>query len=144
MAHNNKMSEASANAMADRLAQLANSGFIRIYDGTQPAGADDPLTTQNQLCELLLGSPAFGAASGGMITANPITPGASISADLVLTGDLCGSGDFFCGNVSGQATSPITLDLDKSTFTMTKVPEGAAPPTRPAIDCSGTQSDPPR
>jgi len=74
MAHNNKMSEASANAMADRLAQLANSGFIRIYDGTQPAGADDPLTTQNQLCELLLGSPAFGAASGGMITANPITP----------------------------------------------------------------------
>jgi hypothetical protein len=76
--------------------------------------------------------------------ANPITPGASISADLVLTGSLCGSGDFFCGNASGQATSPIVLDLGGSTFTMTKVADGGAPPTRPAIDCSGALADPPR
>lgn len=74
MAHNTKMSEASVNAQADRLAQLANNGFIRFYDGAQPASADDPLTDQNQLCELLLGSPAFGTASGGTIAANSITP----------------------------------------------------------------------
>lgn len=73
MAHNTKMSEVSVNAQADRLAQLANNGLLRMYDGTQPATADDPITDQVQLCELLLGNPAFGAASGGTITANPIT-----------------------------------------------------------------------
>lgn len=74
--------------------------------------------------------------------ANPITPGASISADLVLTGSLCGSEDFFCGNVSGQATSPIVLDLTKSTFTLTRIPDGGTAPTTPAIDCSGTLAAP--
>jgi len=74
MAHNAIMSETAVNAQADRLGTLANNGFIRIYDGDQPATADDPITDQNQLCELLLGSPAFGAASGGTITANAITP----------------------------------------------------------------------
>ena len=73
MAHNTIMAETAVNAQADRLGQLANNGFIRFYDGTQPATADDPITTQNQLCELLFGSPAFGAASGGTIMANPIT-----------------------------------------------------------------------
>ena len=73
MAHNTIMSETAVNAQADRLAQLANHGFLRIYDGAQPASADTPLTAQNQLCELLFASPAFGAASGGIITANPIT-----------------------------------------------------------------------
>ena len=74
MAHNTHVSEVAVNAQADRLAQLANNGFLRIYDGTQPASCDDPITDQNQLCELLFGSPAFSAASGGTITATPITP----------------------------------------------------------------------
>jgi hypothetical protein len=73
MAHNCFMSETSVDAMADRLAQLANNGFLRIYDGAQPASSDDAITDQKQLCELLLGNPAFGAASGGTITAHPIT-----------------------------------------------------------------------
>lgn len=73
MAHNTLMSETAVNAQADQLAQLANNGFIRIYDGDQPDSSDDPITDQNQLCELLLGSPAFAPASGGAIQANPIT-----------------------------------------------------------------------
>jgi len=73
VAKNNHMSDIAVNAQADRIAQLANNGFMRFYDGTQPASADDPITDQNQLCELLLGSPAFGNASGGTITANTIT-----------------------------------------------------------------------
>jgi hypothetical protein len=136
---------------------LANVTTVPFEGGTgvaftiQPLAASDRTTPVDS--PLALGpfaidaSGAFRADIPGLQVsgaANPITPGASISADLVLTGDLCGSGDFFCGNVSGQATSPIVLDLDKSTFTMTKVAEGAAPPTRPVIDCSGTLSDPPR
>jgi hypothetical protein len=85
MAHNNKMSELAVNAEADRLAQLANNGFIRIYDGDQPASADDALTDQNQLCELLLGNPAFGAASGGVIAANAITADPDADATGVAT-----------------------------------------------------------
>jgi hypothetical protein len=136
---------------------LANVTTVPLDGGTgiaftvQPLAAADRTTPVDS--PLSLGpfpidqSGAFRADVPGLQVsgqANPITPGASISADLVLTGNLCGSGDFFCGNASGQATSPIVLDLGGSTFTMTKVADGGAPPTRPAIDCSGALAEPPR
>jgi hypothetical protein len=136
---------------------LANVSTVSLDGGTgiaftiQPLAASDRTTPVDSPLALgpfpVSGSGAFRADISGLQVsgaANPITPGAGISADLVLTGSLCGSGDFFCGNASGQATSPIVLDLTGSTFTMTKVADGGAPPTRPAIDCSGTLADPPR
>lgn len=79
MASNLRMSEAAVNAEADALAALVDNGFLRIYDGTQPASPDVPVTTQVLLAELRLGIPAFAAASNGIIVANPIT--SDISAD---------------------------------------------------------------
>lgn len=135
---------------------LANVTTVALDGGTgiaftvQPLAASDrttPVDSPTSLGPFPVGADgAFRADIPGLQVsgvANPITPGAGISADLVLTGNLCGTGDFFCGNVSGQATSPIVLDLAKSTFTMTKVPDGGTPPIRPAIDCSGTLADPP-
>jgi phosphatidylglycerophosphatase A len=75
MAKNTQLSNTTANAQADSLATLCNSGFIRIYDGTQPANANTAITSQVLLATLTFGATAFGAASAGVITANAITSG---------------------------------------------------------------------
>ncbi|SRR6266478_3112534 len=74
MSLNTRLSDLVVNIQADALAVLLNNGYIRIYDGAQPASADDPITTQNKLAELRFSSPAFGAAVGGVIIGNPFTP----------------------------------------------------------------------
>jgi hypothetical protein len=74
--------------------------------------------------------------------ANSVTPGAAITADVTLTGNLCGDGSFFCGTVSGHATQPITVSLTGSTFTLTQVTTPGALPARPKINCAGALADP--
>ncbi len=54
-----------------------NTGYIRIYDGAQPAGPDTAITTQNLLSTLRFGATAFGSSSSGVLTANAITSDAS-------------------------------------------------------------------
>jgi len=73
MALNTKLGNAGVNATGDALAALLDGGYLRIYDGVQPASADDAVTTQVLLAELRFGTPAFGAAVAGVITANAIT-----------------------------------------------------------------------
>lgn len=75
MALNLKLANAAVNAEADALGALLNTGYLRIYDGTQPATADTAISTQNLLAELRFGATAFGASSAGVITANSITSG---------------------------------------------------------------------
>lgn len=73
MALTPKISNAAANAAANAVVDLLNSGKLQIYDGSQPATADDAITTQVLLAELTLGNPAFGDAVDGVATANAIT-----------------------------------------------------------------------
>lgn len=80
MALDRRMSYAAVNAEANALAPLANTGYIRIYDGTRPANADTAVSTQTLLAELRFGATAFGAASNGVITANAITADSSANA----------------------------------------------------------------
>lgn len=75
-----RMSYAAVNVEANALAVRANSGYIRIYDGTRPANADTALGAQVLLAELRFGATAFGAASNGVITANAITADAAANA----------------------------------------------------------------
>jgi len=67
------ISNAAASAAADAVTALVNTGYLRIYDGTQPANANTAVSTQVLLAELRFGSTAFGAASNGVATANAIT-----------------------------------------------------------------------
>lgn len=97
MAHSLKMADAAVNEEASRLAALANGGYLRIYDGAQPASADDTLSGQNLLAELRFGTPAFGSAVAGVITANPIT--ADSDADAT------GTASWFCVWKSDGVTS---------------------------------------
>lgn len=73
--------------------------------------------------------------------ANPVT-GGDITADVVLSGSLCGDGHFFCGSVTGSVEKPVPLNLKGSTFTLTRLDTPASLPIRPAIDCAGTLADP--
>lgn len=80
MARNTRLSEEAQNVQLDALAPLADDGYIRLYDGEQPATPNTAVTTQTLLAELRLGNPAFGAAVGGIITANPIADDSDANA----------------------------------------------------------------
>jgi hypothetical protein len=80
VANNPKLSTVAANAAADAVTPLLNSGYLRLYDGTQPPSADTAVSTQVLLAELRYASPAFGAAVNAIATANAITPDASANA----------------------------------------------------------------
>lgn len=74
---NLRLATASQNAMADALAALVDAGSaggtIKIYTATQPASANTAISDQTLLATLTFSGTAFGAASGGVITAAAIT-----------------------------------------------------------------------
>lgn len=80
MAFNTQVSDAAANAACNAIAALCNSGFLRIYDSTQPANANTAISGQVLLAELTFGSTAFGTAAAGVCTANAITADSSANA----------------------------------------------------------------
>ena len=73
MANTPKVSNAGVNAAVDALAALANTGYLRLYDGAQPTNADTAVGAQVLLAELRLNATAFGASSAGVATAGAIT-----------------------------------------------------------------------
>ena len=113
MALNPTLSNLAANAEADAACALANSGWLRIYDGTQPANADTAVSTQNILAELRFGATAFGAASLGVATANAITADSSANATGTATWFRVFKSDgttaLWDGSV-GTATANLVLD----------------------------------
>jgi hypothetical protein len=80
MANNLKMSNAAVNAEADALSDLLDNGYLRIYDGSQPANADTAVGAQTLLAECRFANPASGAAVAGVITFSTITSDTSINA----------------------------------------------------------------
>jgi hypothetical protein len=80
MALNTQLAIATVNGQADNLAARLNSGFLRIYDGTQPATADTAVSTQVLLAELTFNATAAPAAVSGLLTFNAITADSSANA----------------------------------------------------------------
>jgi hypothetical protein len=113
MALNPKLSNAEASAAADAVVAHLNSGFLRIYDGTQAATADTEVGAQVLLAELTFNATAFGAASNGVATANAITADSSANATGTATWFRAlrsnGTSVVFDGSV-GTATSDLVLN----------------------------------
>ena len=113
MALNPKSSNVAANAAVDAMATLINTGYLRIYDGTQAATADTAVGAQVLLAELRYAATAFGAGSAGVATANAITADSSANATgtaswfRVLKSD--GTTAIFDGSV-GTATADLILN----------------------------------
>jgi hypothetical protein len=78
MTLNPHLADAAANAAANAIAPLANSGKLRIYDGVQPVNANTAIGAVNLLAELTMNAAAFGSASSGVITAAAITNGTGL------------------------------------------------------------------
>ena len=77
---NFKTTLARRNQVLDTLAANFNTGYLRIYSGTQPADADTALSGNTLLAELTFAATAFPAASGAVLTANAIGDAASAAA----------------------------------------------------------------
>lgn len=77
MANNLKISTTAVNAQADALSDLLDNGYLRIYDGTQPANANTAITSQVLLAELRFNATAAPAASGGVLTMSSIAQDSS-------------------------------------------------------------------
>lgn len=113
MALNPKFSNVCVNAEANAVGNALDTGYIRIYDGSQPATADTAVGAQVLLAELRFGADAFGAAVAGVITANAITDDSAANATgtatwaRILASD--GTTTYFDGSV-GTATSNVILN----------------------------------
>lgn len=129
MALNPKRTNAVVNSLCDTMAALLNTGYIRIYDGTQATNADTALGAQTLLAELRFGATAFGAASNGVATANAITADSSANATGTATWFRCLKSDgttvVFDGSVGTSAadlvltTTSIVSGASVSITTMT-------------------------
>jgi hypothetical protein len=80
MALNTQLANATVNGQGDNLSARLNSGFLRVYDGTQPATADTAVSTQVLLAELTFSATAAPATVNGLITFNAITSDSSANA----------------------------------------------------------------
>lgn len=80
MALNTQLANATVNGQADNLAARLNTGYLRIYSGTQPATADTALSGNTLLAELRFSATAAPAASNGLLTFNAITSDSSADA----------------------------------------------------------------
>lgn len=79
MPTNLKMADAGVNAEAIALTQALNNGFLRIYDGVQPASGDAaPTANEHLLAELRFAASSFAPPAAGVITASPMQPVAAI------------------------------------------------------------------
>ena len=83
-----RISVAARNAAADGVVDLldggAGAGKIEIRDGTQPANPGTA-ASGTLLATLTLSDPAFGAATGGVATANAITDDTNAAASGTAT-----------------------------------------------------------
>lgn len=80
MASTLRLSNLMVNTGMDAQAALLNGGFLDLYDGTQPATADTPVTTQTRLATLTFGTPAFNPAVTGVVVATALGSEPSIAA----------------------------------------------------------------
>ena len=123
---NPKTAVARRNAALDgALDTVLNSGFLRIYDSTQPTDADTALGAQVLLAELTLNATAFAAASGGSKAANAITADSSANATGTAT---------WASLVTSGGTR--LMDMSAGTATVNLVLNSAAISSGASVSCS--------
>ena len=111
MALNPKTSLASRALALNAALDVLNSGFRRIYDGTQPVDCDTALGAQVKLAELPLSATAFAAASAGSKTANAIAPATALATSTATWATLVTSGGTRVMDMS-VGTSGANLNLN--------------------------------
>lgn len=84
-----KLTNTAADSMLVAIGNALNTGYLRIYSGTEPSTAATALSGNTLLSEMRFGSTAFGvpatAGSNRRISANSITADSSADNDGVAT-----------------------------------------------------------
>lgn len=121
LAYNTTLRNARLDEITTAVDAGAGAGLVRIYDGTRPATGGAVTTL---LAELTMSDPSFGAAAGGILTANGITDDSSANAtgtatwfrlvdsdsNFVMDGDVGTSGsDLNLNTTSIQAGLPVSI-----------------------------------
>lgn len=118
MALNPQVSNTALNAEAAALADLLDGGYLRIYDGTQPADANTAITTQVLLAELQFSSPSESDITGGVITFDAISDETSAPASGTATWYRCLKSDGITVVMDGSVgTSGANLNLSSVAIT---------------------------
>ena len=138
MAKNTQKTNLAVNTEGDALAALLNAGFIKIYDGTQPATGDTALSGNTLLATLTFGNPAFTSTVAGVATANAITSGTAVATStatfcrLFKSDNTTAVFDGSCGtsaaNLVLNTTSIVsgaTVSCSSFTFTIAKSTSGS-------------------
>lgn len=125
MAKDLKTSETLLNAQASEFATAHNNGYLRGYSlgtGGIPATIATALTDQVLLFELTFAATAFGAPSGGSVTANAMTPETSATAGTVAFYRTFASNGttVICQGTAGPSSGDYNLELPDAT-----IPSGA-------------------
>lgn len=87
-----KLATATADAMLSSIATSLNTGYLRIYSGTEPTTADTALSGNTLLAELRFAATAFPTAAASSGTDRYIDAG-TITADSAADAD--GTATFF-------------------------------------------------
>lgn len=115
-----KYSNGTRNAQQQGLISYAGTGArIRLYQGTQPASANDAITTQTLLVECVI-SGAFGTDSNGTLTLGSVTAGtatATGTANFFRIVKSNGTTVIMDGSVG---TSGADLNLNTTTINVTQ------------------------
>jgi hypothetical protein len=139
MANNSYITTAQAKLALDIITGVAggagagfNLGTLEIYDGTQPANADDAITTQNLLGTYTFAATGFGAAAGtagnpAVATAGTITGGNAVYTASATWARAKKSGGTVIQDFS-VATASADINLSSVVFT-----SGVAMPTITAM-----------
>ena len=112
-----KISYAATDAMLDAFDTAVAAGKLRIYEsGSSPPANADAAIAGTLLAELTFGTPAFGAADDGDLTAEAITPdsdaNAAGTADYFRIWDSAGTTCYFQGTAGEDAEDLILDDED--------------------------------
>ncbi len=114
---NFRLATATRNALADSFDTATNGGSaaatIKLYSGTQPADANTALSGNTLLATFTLDNPAFGAASGGVITLGG-TPRST-------TGAAAGTATFARCETGGTGGIGTVFDCDVGTASATLI-----------------------
>ncbi len=113
MANAARYTNAVRTLMANAIDQEFDTGYLRIYDGAQPAGPSTAIGAQVLLAELRFAATAVASESNGVLTFAAITSDASANATGTAAWFRCLKSDgttAICDGTVGTATSNLILN----------------------------------
>lgn len=113
MANNLKISTQTADVQGDATASLFDNGYLRIYDGTQPATANTAISTQVLLAEPRFAATAMTSSVNGVLTAAALTADSSANNSGTATWYRCFKSDGttpICDGSAGTSGTDLVLN----------------------------------